>query len=176
MAIGARKRRCRTRCIHAGAKPKRHQANRSANPTRKSPPQQTDTAEKLINAWLDEKKDAALKKLLMANSQLTDKDQLSQDAGLKALINSIQEMTITNRTDFFYSLSLIIVSYRYLSKSQYESVPTVGDTVKALKKELKEYIDLKESFFERVRNTRRDPNYYKVRHLSFDDEGRMTEI
>ena len=61
-------------------------------------------------------------------------DQLSQDAGLKALINSIQEMTITNRTDFFYSLSLIIVSYRYLSKSQYESVPTVGDTVKALKK------------------------------------------
>ena len=41
---------------------------------------QTDTAEKLINAWLDEKKDAALKKLLMANSQLTDKDQLSQDA------------------------------------------------------------------------------------------------
>ena len=49
-------------------------------------------------------------------------------------------------------------------------------TVKALKKELKEYINLKESFFERVRNTRRDPNYYKVRHLSFDDEGRMTEI
>lgn len=48
--------------------------------------------------------------------------------------------------------------------------------IKVLEKELKEYIKLKESFFERVRNTRRDPNYYKVRHLSFDYEGRMTEI
>ena len=57
-----------------------------------------------------------------------------------------------------------------------EDMDNLVKTVKALKKELKEYIDLKESFFERVRNTRRDPNYYKVRHLSFDDEGRMTEI
>ena len=57
-----------------------------------------------------------------------------------------------------------------------EDMDNLVNTVKALKKELKEYIDLKESFFERVRNTRRDPNYYKVRHLSFDDEGRMTEI
>lgn len=57
-----------------------------------------------------------------------------------------------------------------------EDMDSLVKTVKALKKELKEYIDLKESFFERVRNTRRDPNYYKVRHLSFDDEGRMTEI
>lgn len=57
-----------------------------------------------------------------------------------------------------------------------EDMDNLVKTAKALKKELKEYIDLKESFFERVRNTRRDPNYYKVRHLSFDDEGRMTEI
>lgn len=57
-----------------------------------------------------------------------------------------------------------------------EDMDNLVKTVKALKKELKEYIDLKESFFERVRNTRRDPNYYKVRHLSFDNEGRMTEI
>lgn len=57
-----------------------------------------------------------------------------------------------------------------------EDMDNLVKTTKALKKELKEYIDLKESFFERVRNTRRDPNYYKVRHLSFDDEGRMTEI
>lgn len=57
-----------------------------------------------------------------------------------------------------------------------EDMDNLVKTVKVLKKELKEYIKLKESFFERVRNTRRDPNYYKVRHLSFDDEGRMTEI
>ena len=57
-----------------------------------------------------------------------------------------------------------------------EDMDNLVKTTKALKKELKEYIDLKESFFERIRNTRRDPNYYKVRHLSFDDEGRMTEI
>lgn len=57
-----------------------------------------------------------------------------------------------------------------------EDMDNLVKTIKALEKELKEYISLKESFFERVRNTRRDPNYYKVRHLSFDDEGRMTEI
>lgn len=57
-----------------------------------------------------------------------------------------------------------------------EDMDNLVKTTKALKKELKEYIDLKESFFKRVRNTRRDPNYYKVRHLSFDDEGRMKEL
>ena len=57
-----------------------------------------------------------------------------------------------------------------------EDMDNLVKATKALKKELKEYIDLKESFFERVRNTRENPNYYKVRHLSFDDEGRMTEI
>lgn len=57
-----------------------------------------------------------------------------------------------------------------------EDMDILVKTTKALKKELKEYIDLKEGFFERVRNTRKDPNYYKVRHLSFDDEGKVTEI
>lgn len=57
-----------------------------------------------------------------------------------------------------------------------EDMDNLVKTTKALKKELKEYIDLKEGFFERVRNTRKDPNYYRVRHLSFDDEGKVTEI
>lgn len=57
-----------------------------------------------------------------------------------------------------------------------EDMDNLVKTTKALKKELKEYIDLKEGFFKRVRNTRRDPNYYKVRHLSFDDEGRVKEL
>lgn len=57
-----------------------------------------------------------------------------------------------------------------------EDMDNLVKATKALKKELKEYIDLKEGFFKRVRNTRRDPNYYKVRHLSFDDEGRVKEL
>lgn len=57
-----------------------------------------------------------------------------------------------------------------------EDMDSLVKTTKALKKELKEYIDLKESFFERVRNTRKDPNYYRVRHLSFDDEGKVREV
>lgn len=57
-----------------------------------------------------------------------------------------------------------------------EDMDNLVKTTKALKKELKEYINLKEGFFERVRNTRKDPNYYRVRHLSFDDEGKVTEI
>lgn len=57
-----------------------------------------------------------------------------------------------------------------------EDMDSLVKTTKALKKELKEYIDLKEGFFERVRNTRKDPNYYRVRHLSFDDEGKVKEI
>ena len=57
-----------------------------------------------------------------------------------------------------------------------EDMDNLVETTKTLKKELKEYIDLKEGFFKRVRNTRKDPNYYRVRHLSFDDEGKVTEI
>ena len=42
--------------------------------------QQPQTAEKLMTVWVDEKKDSALKKLLMATSELTDKEQISQQA------------------------------------------------------------------------------------------------
>lgn len=57
-----------------------------------------------------------------------------------------------------------------------EDMDNLVKATKALKKELKEYIDLKEGFFKRIRNTRKDPNYYRVRHLSFDDEGKVKEL
>ena len=52
-----------------------------------------------------------------------------------------------------------------------EDMDNLVKTVKALKKELKEYINLKESFFERVRNTRRDPNYsrFVIYHLTMKE-------
>lgn len=70
------------------------------------------------------------------------------------------------------ALEEITIKFPHIGKD----MDNLVKATEALEKELKEYIKLKESFFERVRNTRRDPNYYKVRHLSFDDEGRMTEI
>ena len=70
------------------------------------------------------------------------------------------------------ALEKITTNFPHFGKDMNDLV----NTTKALKKELQEYIDLKEGFFERVRNTRQDPNYYRVRHLSFDDEGKVTEV
>ncbi len=60
---------------------------------------QPDKAEQLISVWLDEKKDAALKKLLMTYSQLTDKDQISQEALEKIRI--------------FVAFSLMFITHQY---------------------------------------------------------------
>ena len=60
--------------------------------------------------------------------------QLNNDTGLTALMSQIHKITGKQRPDIFYALSSIVVSYKFLSKPQYESNVTVGDTVKALKR------------------------------------------
>lgn len=42
--------------------------------------------------------------------------------------------------------------------------------------EITNYIDAKEVFYQRVRNTRKDPDYYKVKHISIDENGFGTEL
>lgn len=47
---------------------------------------------------------------------------------------------------------------------------------KKLKNELETYINMKEEFFQRVRQKRENPDYNRIRHINFDDEGVATEI
>lgn len=53
---------------------------------------------------------------------------------------------------------------------------TVTTLLKSHKEELKNYIKLKEDFFQRVRNRRKDPNYYKVQVINVDEEGQVNRI
>ena len=52
----------------------------------------------------------------------------------------------------------------------------ITSQINLLEKELQDYINLKDAFFVRLRNTRKDPNFYKVQHLSIDKEGKVSNF
>ena len=107
-------------------------------------------------------------------------DKMLEEFGLIKVQKTKNKVTLRNKLAYDYlkelrekyTLEEIATKFPHFG----EDMDNLVETTKTLKKELKEYIDLKEGFFERIRNTRKDPNYYRVRHLSFDDEGKVTEI
>ena len=52
----------------------------------------------------------------------------------------------------------------------------ITSQINLLEKELQDYINLKDAFFVRLRNTRKDPNFYKIQHLSIDEEGKVSNF
>ena len=57
-----------------------------------------------------------------------------------------------------------------------EDLDKLASAEKVLQKEVEDYIQLKDDFFNRVRMKRKDPNYNRIRVINVDDEGKATEI